>query len=1387
MKKFFAFMFLALVFTSFANAQQWVNFSNSNSGAPAMNLITSNVRTVTFEVAIPGIYRLDTLVNSTAFSRLFLPNGAAVNPEGSPEIPVLTYRVAVPKCAGINVAYHAVSQQSMTPCLLYPVPHVIFDTITGAQVEQFVFDPIAYTQPRLNEPMAIITDDGMLREQNYVEVMVKPVEYCPVTQQLSVIDKVTITLTFANPQGDIQQNVGLFNKVAAAAFINYQDNGVSAKTRGNPISGNVKYVALTDTAQACQIDADYLIITVPEFFNPFDLNSQLRRLAEHRVCYNGFSVAIVNVENIVSDALGFYYEEQDKPYPNYNYKREQRLRTFIKRVYEGKKAPNGLDGHVSFVLLVGDNYAGNMGMPTATEHGSIQYQLEGVCPSDYYFSCVTKKANGKYDDIGDLFIGRFSVEDEPQLSNMVEKTIFHETAYDPNPWRKTAGTTNWGLTHDYAPRYINFMTNLFNSCGLNYTIVDKNQLNGAIKIPTLNYLNAGALFVQHIGTPGNTNVPLSPDTWEDGLNISYFSNELHNDYMAPFISVLSNTSGHFDDTECLAEFLTRYDSIKGAVGCIAPSRRTSLPVESWPSGSQNLTYQEFLSDFLFNQGICIAGELLWTTKVSNTGSSQLYFKHAYNLLGDPALNILANVTEDIDEITQNVTFDSPSSLANTLYVRNGGTLTITSTLNCYENASIIVEPGGKVIVNGGILTAAQNGKMWKGIVVLGDPTKQQTSEYQGTIELKSGAAIEHALCAIDVASPGNYVNPCGGPIGNGNFGGGIIRADSATFYNNLRSVNYYPYETPSMMGVFIDNVGRFTNCTFTDDSSNCFEYTNDNYHVKLWGVRNVTFEGCLFEDNNSSYSQHGGVYSLDAGVKVKNYCSLKKVSPYIDCACPSAYTTPTIFRKLIMGINSENTESWHQIYIDQSKFDTIPIAVQISNQNNYRVTRCDINYSLGLHSFNSSGYRIEENNFYGNTYFNGIYVKNSGIADNQIYKNNFMNLNYGIFISGINGTNDFKPPHGLQLKCNNFTSNDKDIWGDFGSILPSQGSPSAGADNTFVGTINNTFFWFGSHALSYYHSPGNNHVPYNPIGNVTVYNNAAPCECASTFCLPIGGKALAGADSLEQYKMFQEQYDKLFAQLEKNPELLSELLIISDAMRELSDHAISRILGDSILYIETLKRWYEVVRTPVAKYCLAEGYFNERNYEQSEAILREIPSMFAFNESELMEHENYMRFHHFKKQMYLSGKNWDKLDEAEVAYLQTIAEATNGRSSSMANGVLCFFYNICEEFKIEYGEGFPPKNAATETQTTDTQNKDTNYELSIYPNPTQSEIAVVTNNPAVKIVQTEIYDFTNRRVHQQTVNQSYGTLRLNDLAQGVYVLKVWLDNGDMVVRKVVKQ
>jgi len=653
MKKFILFFLMAVAFIFSANAQQWVKFSSSVPKAPEINLITSDSIAVTFEVTLPGIYTLDTVVNGTAFKRLHLPGGGAINPAGEPELPLLAYKVAIPYCDEVEVAYQIRSRQTMPSCWVYPKPEMVLDG-NGNLVEQFAFNPTAYTIPRFNDPAAIISSTGTLRSQRYVEVTVYPIEFCPVKQQLSVIDQIEITLTFTNQQGDLRQNTGIFNKVAASTFINYEDNGISALENDKAYQkagfkrGNVNWIDITDTAQAATIVADYLIITVPKFFNP--RNADLQRLAEHRSFYNGYDVAIVNVAHIIADSVGFEYVINPNWWENDpdKYKDEQRIRNFVKRVFEGKNAHNSHnsygDGCLAFVLLVGDYDDVNGGIPGATEHGinNSPYSIYAML-SDYYYSCITKDPiTGKFDHSGDLYIGRFSVETDIHLFNMVQKTINHETNFSDTSWRKKAGFSNaWNLEgwNGYNTIYFNFASNLMSNCGWSHTAVDGWVLpNHDISIPTINYLNAGVSFMQYVG------LCFDPSALEGNLNINLVSNELTNEYMTPFINAVSSTIASFDNKECFGEFITRYDSIRGAVGCIGAIRPISLPLHLTLDN-----YQEKFLKFLFKDSIpiSIAGELLLTTKdqFPNFGEWEMNCKYSYALLGDPALNILAEPTE----------------------------------------------------------------------------------------------------------------------------------------------------------------------------------------------------------------------------------------------------------------------------------------------------------------------------------------------------------------------------------------------------------------------------------------------------------------------------------------------------------------------------------------------------------------------------------------------------------------------------------------------------------------------------------------------------------------------------------------------------------------------
>jgi hypothetical protein len=683
--------------------------------------------------------------------------------------------------------------------------------------------------------------------------------------------------------------------------------------------GIVDWIDITDTAQAATIVADYLIITVPEFFSP--QNADLQRLADHRASYNGYDVAIVNAADIFSDAVGFYYEGNSvNPNEPDKYKLEQRLRTFIRRVFEGKNAQPGInhehDGHMAFVLLVGDWDDDLGGIPGATEHGyNYDDPTNELYRSDYYYSCITKDTAGKYDNLGDLYIGRFSVESNEHLMNMVQKTINHETNFSDTAWRKKAGYTNiWNFSSYQLENYFNIISDIMYNWGWYYSIVDGIILNDAIKIPTINYLNAGVAYVQYLTFAGYE----TPDTWKDGLNISYFSNELNNDYMAPFISAVGSPTARFDNIESLGEFLTRYDSIKGSVGYIGTTRSISA-VTSQTTGN----FQECFLQYLFNDTISIAGELLLTAK--NKDNSTSYFmphrKHGYILLGDPALNILSEEPEE----------------GCRMYVTNQTILLLTDTLYVPDDCILYFEPQGKLIVEEG------------GALVLGNRVQV--------------IGVDNFIDTVIHIKGGGFT--LGNNVTFTDLPGGILlenehSSHDPSFFDknityNLRGITFI--NSPLMHRGTLLNI---SNCTFNNESNV--------YTTAGWS----STDSCIF--NQSSFT------SEDA-VPKKIHNDYTRVN-YNQFTGNSTHTAISILNSEWYVV-SYNTISGYETGILLTKSGTTQSLISESHNPNNLIPADRIdgntvsNCGTGLELYNSvaniSGNKIR-NNFYGVRIYNNSYT-----------------------------------------------------------------------------------------------------------------------------------------------------------------------------------------------------------------------------------------------------------------------------------------------------------------------------------------------------------------------------------------------------------------------------
>jgi hypothetical protein len=172
----------------------------------------------------------------------------------------------------------------------------------------------------------------------------------------------------------------------------------------------------------------------------------------------------------------------------------------------------------------------------------------------------------------------------------------------------------------------------------------------------------------------------------------------------------------------------------------------------------------------------------------------------------------------------------------------------------------------------------------------------------------------------------------------------------------------------------------------------------------------------------------------------------------------------------------------------------------------------------------------------------------------------------------------------------------------------------------------------------------------------------------------------------------------------------------------------------------------------------------------ADAVLYEIPSMFNFDEVEYAEFKNYIQFHNFKKKLQLSERTYADLDESEISYLQTIAEANTGRSSTMAKGVLCFFYNICYEDDFEFEEPIKPK--------------------STFSPPDEIILEDIINENIDNIEKIEIYDITGRKqeviVNSQLSIVNY-PLSIVNLPSGVYIAKIYTKDKNVVSAKYIKR
>ncbi len=425
--------------------------------------------------------------------------------------------------------------------------------------------------------------------------------------------------------------------------------------------------------------------------------------------------------------------------------------------------------------------------------------------------------------------------------------------------------------------------------------------------------------------------------------------------------------------------------------------------------------------------------------------------------------------------------------ATNIIIEWGGKLTIKSTVFMLPGSDIIVMKGGNLVVDGGRITTCKG--LWNGIQVRGRVDQDQFSFFnQGHLTLKNGAVIENAKTGAqtmksDAAGTDPYST------------GGIIQATDASFINCLTGVAFYPYENFLNDKKNIkNNLSYLNHCNFILDTNYNHVFFNPEQFVYMEDVRGISIKGCTFYNQIKSSDFEDvtlidpdkmvGITSLNACYTVDEYC----LSPVFPCDT----TAPCRFENLYYGIYAMNSHSEKYPVIKNAQFEYNKSGIYLGAVNNAEVYSNqfivkapfdDDSFSpgtifTGVYFDHCTDYRIEENRFASN-YINqvtlgtsiGLAINSSGPYPNEVYKNDFNRLRYGVIAMNENKRDTV----GLCIKCNVFDSCAFDVtvvidtaikgWG----ISEYQGS----REDTTTAPAGNVFTWnFSAHDFDLLNADG---------------------------------------------------------------------------------------------------------------------------------------------------------------------------------------------------------------------------------------------------------------------------------------------------------------------------
>ncbi len=578
-----------VVLSSSAAARDWIPFVEAPAGAEAVARVTSSDASGTsIEIEIPGMFVEPEPGAMSGAVGITVPGAVGTEQPGRPDLPVLSYFVAVPDRGRIELEIVSASERVLPG---YDVSPAAPFQVQGKEAAQAVAHAGTYSTDALfPSRVAELGVPGIMRDLRIVQVSVYPVRYNPITRELVASDRVEIRLNVTADEGINEKTVlrsyrsEAFEPVYESFVLNYEQLPRAEIKRGS-----------------------YLIIAHDSFLAgiaDFALWKQQRGIETEIVALSVIGANPTNQD--IKDHIQDYYETAD-PAPDY-------------------------------VMLVGDTWGAWGFFPS-------WYTYSSTGPSNNVTDHPYEELEGD-DYFPDVLLGRMSIDTLTEAIVASLKVLSYERDCDAgnDDWyeRGLMVAGNFGGVHITSPRQTTLRVREI-MLGHGYAQVDTIYYPPVTApAPIQDVIDAGVGFVNYRGW-GAAHGWHYPEFYVDDVNA------LSNGKMLPVMTSVVCGTGNFDSwgfDPAFCEAWIRSGSpgnLRGGPAVISPSDFDTHT--KWNNALDIGIY-----DGIFKEDLMQVGQASLRGKIEVLRNFPRYahpdslfgvgfYFDIYNIIGDPELHM----------------------------------------------------------------------------------------------------------------------------------------------------------------------------------------------------------------------------------------------------------------------------------------------------------------------------------------------------------------------------------------------------------------------------------------------------------------------------------------------------------------------------------------------------------------------------------------------------------------------------------------------------------------------------------------------------------------------------------------------------------------------------